>query len=133
MTSQAQKRVDMAACGLTAACLAHCLALPLVASLLPLLGAVAETEWVHWVFVVIAGPLAIVAFGRRGAPTTLRLLAIVGVLSLIAGAAGFPTHDWETALSVIGALCLASAHTLNAVKAAKAAGQGHSHPTAGRF
>jgi len=127
MALAAHRRIDVAACGLSAACLAHCLALPVAASLLPMLGPVADAEWIHWLFVVSAAPLAIVAFARRGTSTLLRLLAIAGVLLLIAGAAGVPDHDWETSLSVAGALCLAGAHTLNALKTTR---RGRSHPAA---
>ena len=42
---------DTVAIGLSGLCLAHCLALPIFASLLPIAGAWAEAAWVHWLFV----------------------------------------------------------------------------------
>jgi len=105
---------DFAACGLSAACLAHCLLLPVAASLAPILGTVAEAEWVHWVFVTLSAPLAIIAFWRPTASWTLRFLAVLGIVLLLAGACEFPSHHWEAADTVVGALFLATAHALNA-------------------
>ncbi|MBA3999449.1 MerC domain-containing protein [Brevundimonas sp.] len=105
---------DSLAIGVSGLCLTHCLALPLVASLLPLAGVWAETEWVHWLFVAIAAPVSLWAFSR---PVTrswsLAILAGSGLALLVAGVAAFPSHDWETGLTVAGALLLAGAHTLN--------------------
>ena len=109
-----RRRADFAGCGVSAACLAHCLALPFLASLAPALGPAAEAEWVHWLFVALAAPVAAYALTRPGATWASWTLAIAGVGALVAGAAEFPAHEWETPLSVSGALLLASAHLLNA-------------------
>lgn len=130
MKSVSRMHVDLAACGLSAACLAHCLALPMLASLLPLLGPAAETEWLHWLFVAIACPLALIAFGRRGVTVLMRIVAGAGVLLLVAGAAEFPSHEWETAMTVLGAVFLAGAHMLNALRFAR---RTHTHPAVDRL
>ena len=49
----------MAAIGLSIACLAHCLALPVAAAFLPVLGVGSEAAWAHWAFVAVAAPLSI--------------------------------------------------------------------------
>lgn len=108
---------DAVAIGLSGLCLAHCLVLPLAASVLPLLGAWAEAEWVHWGFVGLAAPVSFWTLMRaartHGLGTTTLSLAILGLALLIAGAAGYPDQDQETAVTVTGGLTLAAAHLLN--------------------
>lgn len=105
---------DSFAIGLSSLCLAHCLALPLVASLLPVAGAWAEAEWVHWLFVLLAAPVSLWTFLHPKRRTWLLIaLAGAGLALLVAGAAGFPSHELETRLSVAGGLVLAGAHILN--------------------
>jgi hypothetical protein len=105
---------DSVAIGLSGLCLIHCLALPLAASLLPILGAWAEAEWVHWLFVAVAAPLSLWTLTRdRPLQWSLLAPAALGVTLLLAGAAGLPDHDFETPLTVAGGLLLAAAHTLN--------------------
>lgn len=112
---------DGFALGLSSLCLAHCLALPLVASLLPLAGAWAEAEWVHWLFAALAAPLSFWALLRTSRPSPALLgLAVLGLSLLVAGAAGFPSHEAETPVSVAGSLALASAHILNWRRRARA-------------
>lgn len=105
---------DSFAIGLSGLCLAHCLALPLVVSLLPVAGAWAEAAWVHWLFVLVATPVSLWTFLH---PKTrawfLMGLAGGGLTMLVAGAAGFPAHELETPLSVVGGVMLAGAHLLN--------------------
>lgn len=103
---------DVAAISLSGLCLAHCLALPLVASLLPLAGATAEAPWVHWAFALTAAPISLWTLTRRPAAGPLGL-ALLGVGLLFAGAAEFPSHDTETLVTVAGGLIMAVAHILN--------------------
>lgn len=106
---------DGVAMSLSGLCLLHCLALPVLAVSLPVLGALAEAEWVHWLFVALAVPASALAllgsFGRGSA--SLIAGATVGIGLLIAGAAGWPDHDSETLLTVAGGLVLAGVHALN--------------------
>src|SRR5690606_30229671 len=102
--------------GLSLACLAHCLALPLAAAFLPVLGLGAEASWAHWAFVAVAAPLSVWTLGwpPRGALRPLPLsLAALGLTALVLGAAGWPGHEWETAVTVGGALLLSVAHGIN--------------------
>ena len=107
--------LDGSAIGLSGLCLAHCLVLPLLASLLPVLGAWARAEWVHLAFVAIAAPAAVLALLRpvRGAsaPPGLLALGLGGVGLLAVGAAG--SEALETPVTVAGSLVLASAHVWN--------------------
>jgi|SRR5579871_2748087 len=109
------RKLDVAACGLSLACLVHCLALPLAASLLPVLNLAAHAEWIHWAFFLVAAPIAGLALLRPGVSPYALYLASAGVLLLLAGAANVPSVSWGTPLSVAGALMLAMGHTINAL------------------
>lgn len=105
--------IDGAAISLSGLCVIHCLALPLLAAILPIAGMWAEAEWVHKVFVAAALPLsgfAIArAFSARG-QTVFIALALTGLSLLVASAFVEALHDYETLLTVAGALTLAAAH-----------------------
>lgn len=105
---------DSFAIGLSGLCLVHCLALPVAASLLPVLGAWTETEWVHWLFALMAAPISAWTL-MRPADRSWRVigLAALGLALLFAGAAEFPSHEMETPVTVAGSLFLAGAHILN--------------------
>ena len=113
--SSAAPVLDASAMTLSALCLIHCLALPVLAVSLPVFGVWAEAEWVHKAFVVfavlISGGLIIQSVVRRQT-LTFAGLAVSGLAFLIAGAFVEAFHDHETLLTVIGALLLASAHVI---------------------
>lgn len=110
--------LDAGAVALSSLCLLHCLALPLLAAALPLFGAWAEAEWVHWVFISMALPLTAFALWRahrqHALPALAWLGAGLGLALLLAGALEFPSHDSETAVTVTGSLMLAATHVWNA-------------------
>jgi hypothetical protein len=110
--------LDAGAIALSSLCLLHCLALPLLAAALPLMGVWAQAEWVHVVFVAIAAPTTGFALWRAHRQHPLPALAMAsaatGLLLLLAGAAGWPSHDAETPMTVAGSLMLASTHIWNA-------------------
>ncbi|MEO1039447.1 MAG: MerC domain-containing protein [Pseudomonadota bacterium] len=96
-------------------CILHCLALPLAAAALPLAGALAEAEWIHRLLVIMAALVAAFAFftDRTGTGRAqFALLAGGGVALLVAGAFVEVLHDWETPLTVAGAVLLSIAHIL---------------------
>jgi hypothetical protein len=109
--------LDASAVGLSALCLVHCLALPLLALALPLAASWARAEWVHVLFVSLAAPIALLALIDWSTlrPFSWRLIALAGAgLGLmLAGAVEFPTAGWERPLTVLGGLILASAHIFN--------------------
>ncbi|WP_312780569.1 MerC domain-containing protein [Brevundimonas sp.] len=117
MTARIQTWGDAAAIGLSALCMIHCLALPLLAAALPFLGLFTDAPWVHWVFAATAAPIAAwslsrpVSEGRRN--WTLLVLGSIGILLLFLAAAGLPGQDSETPLTILGGLLLATAHSLN--------------------
>ena len=115
--SRRAARSDMVAIGLSAACLVHCLVLPVAAAALPIFLSAAEAEWVHWLFVGLALPASILGVRHAHASArltmVLRLGACFGLCLLVMGALGWPKHEWETALTVIGGLVLAGTHTAN--------------------
>jgi len=106
-------RTDGAAICVSGLCILHCLALPFAASLLPIFGGIAENEWVHK-GLVIATPFLVAAALLRSCPGRDRVIftviALTGVAILFAAAFVHELHDFETPLTVIGALVLASAH-----------------------
>jgi hypothetical protein len=109
---------DAAAVALSAACLAHCLALPLLASMLPVLTAAEGGGWVHWAFALLAAPAAMVALRSRRTSAAaldagLQASAASGVALLAWGATRWPMAGWGTPLTVAGALVLAAVHVIN--------------------
>lgn len=109
--SRVTSGLDASAVCLSGLCLAHCLVLPALVSLLPILGAWTSAEWVHVVILLAAAPLAVFALRRSG--PVLIAAGAVGLLLLAGGAFGWPSHDWERPLSVAGGLALAGAHLAN--------------------
>lgn len=112
-----QRVLDATGVGLSALCLIHCLILPIAASVLPLLGVVAETEWVHWAFVALAAPVGILAIRpflyRRPINWIAPVTVCLGISLLFIGALDFPNHEWGAGFTVVGALSLSSAHIYN--------------------
>jgi hypothetical protein len=105
--------IDVSAITLSGLCVVHCLALPLLAAFLPLAGAWSEAEWVHKAFVALALPLSGFAIVRRLSGPDWKVfvgLAVAGLILLIAAAFMEALHEYETPLTVTGALMLASAH-----------------------
>ncbi len=105
--------LDAGAIALSALCLVHCLALPLFASTLPVLGTLAEAEWVHRLLVFLAAPIPIIAVvtdpkGRR--LVEFAILAFLGIGMLLSAAFIEALHDHETAITVVGACILSVAH-----------------------
>lgn len=109
---------DTSAVFLSGLCLIHCLALPLLASLLPLFASWNDAEWVHPVFVAIAAPLAGFVLWRshrvQRLPSLLWMIAAAGLLGLLLGALHWPSPAAETPMTVAGSLLLALAHIWNA-------------------
>ena len=106
-------KTDAIAVSLSTLCLMHCLAVPVMASALPLMGMVSEAEWLHQLVVLMTLPLAAGAYFTSQAPQIrLRfgLMACPGALCLLLGAFIEPLHDFEILLTVCGALLLGGAH-----------------------
>ncbi len=109
--------LDRAALFASAACMVHCLALPLLIAALPALSAVlAVPESFHvWVlaFAVPAAGIALVqGRSRHGASYPLGVGAM-GLLLLAVGAFAVGEGPLETPVTVAGSLLLAFAHIAN--------------------
>ena len=103
---------DRAATALSALCIVHCLALPLLASVLPFLSIVADAEWLHWIFAGLAIVIsASVPFRDVLARKSSFLIpAGLGILFLIGGLFADKIGADETILTVIGGVLVAFAH-----------------------
>jgi hypothetical protein len=107
------RAIDASAVTLSGLCLAHCLALPLLISVLPVTFQGLQSELFHQVLVLFAVPLAMLAgWGARHSKNALaiQVLLALGATGLILGAFVEPLHDYETLLTVLGALLLSVGH-----------------------
>ena len=104
--------VDGSAIVLSSLCLIHCLALPLLSAVLPVAGVWAEAEWVHKAFVISAIPFSLIGLSSKRLTVPIGILIASGIGFLLLGAFVESLHDYETQLTVIGALLLASGHAL---------------------
>ncbi len=91
----------------------HCLALPVLAALLPFaaLGSLAENHW-HWVFVALAAPVSIFAVyrSRQSQGFVYFLCAVAAGLTLLTSGVIVEGHDLQVGLTLLGAITLACAH-----------------------
>lgn len=108
---------DVAGIGVSMVCLAHCLALPFVATALPVLGALMEAEGAHWLMLALATPTAVIAMAplihQRGVRCIPLVAAGIGLAFMLAGALDLPSHAWGEMLTIAGVLSLSLAHILN--------------------
>ena len=121
MTQNTEKSTDWldgAAVGLSALCLVHCLALPLLVVGLPFLGEFAESH-LHYQLLVVVVPLSVFAlaigFRRHGDPRIV-IGGSLGMLLLIIGATVAHTELGLVAdrlFTIAGSLVLATAHWKN--------------------
>ncbi|MEJ2129681.1 MAG: MerC domain-containing protein [Woeseiaceae bacterium] len=119
--SRSTNWLDGAAVGLSALCLIHCLALPLVVAGLPFLAQFAEGH-LHKQMLVAVLPLSVVALGlgfRHHRNARIVATGFVGMTVLAIGATYAHDH-WGLAadrtFTISGALVLAVAHFYNSVQ-----------------
>ncbi len=113
MSAKSFSSIDASAVGLSAACLIHCLALPILAAALPAMGVLADNEQLHAGFVILAVLVSGLAIGQSlggGVRWGFIIVALTGLGFLVAGAFFERLEAQETMLTVIGALLLAGAH-----------------------
>ena len=119
--SKSTNWLDGAAVALSALCLVHCLALPLVVAGLPFLAQFSEGH-LHAQMLVVVLPLSSVALWlgfRRHRSRRIVSAGIVGMLALIIGATVAHSYLGLTAdrvFTVVGALVLATAHFYNSYR-----------------
>lgn len=106
-------RLDLYAAGLSALCLLHCLAPPLLVTIMPLVAQTAESELVHRLLVVATVPVSLLVVRK-----TLALQRngfFVGAVStglalLLLGAYSEDVSAYEEPVTVVGGMLLCSAH-----------------------
>jgi len=100
---------------LSSLCIVHCLFLPLLVTLLPVLAIGAEQEWIHQLLAIMAVPVSGLAFIKsKKNPFTplIRLSLITGIAMLIVSAFWIEQETPETLITVTGALLLLLGHGL---------------------
>jgi hypothetical protein len=114
--------LDGAAVVLSALCLVHCLALPLIVIGVPFLAQFAEGH-LHLQMLVVVLPLSTLALGigyRRHRNSRILYAGMVGMLLLIIGATVAHAQLGliaDRAFTICGSLTLATAHFFNSVRA----------------
>ena len=112
MTPSRSAVIDAPAIAFSGLCFIHCLILPVLSAALPSLGVLAEAEWLHKGFVFAALPFSLIALASKQTSLLAGGLIVVGFSLLVAGAFVEALHDYETLLTVIGAIVLASGHVV---------------------
>lgn len=119
-THKLSSRLDKIAVALSGICLVHCLALPVLIMLFPLLGAtLIDHETFHQLILVVVLPTSVIALGmgyRRHRSNRVAVLGALGAGALIAAA--FALHalhaeHLERWVTVAGGVLLAIAHIGN--------------------
>ena len=106
-------RLDLYAAGLSALCLLHCLALPLLVTIMPLVAQTAESELVHQLLVVATVPVSLRVICTTFAVHRNRLFiaVVLGGLGLLMLAAFVEAVSaYEEPITVVGGVLLCSAH-----------------------
>ena len=105
--------VDSYAISLSGLCMVHCLLPLLIPVTLPIAEGFFASEWVHRFLVLLAAPAAfcVIAQSRRSLSSiTASVLIGAGFLLLLAGAFMEALENYETRLTVCGAVALAAGH-----------------------
>jgi len=117
---QLSRNFDQIAIALSAICLVHCLAVPVLVAVLPIAAlSFGDSQHFHGLMLWLVVPTSVVGFGmgyRSHGRAGLVVLGAVGVV-VLAAAAVYGHDSWpeplEVAVSVAGSLLLAGAHWLN--------------------
>lgn len=119
-TTKASSLLDSLAIALSGLCLVHCLALPVLIALFPLLSVnLVDHETFHQIILIAVVPTTAIALAsgyRRHQRLLVAVLGISGVAALAFAAFALHAahaHGMETWVTVAGGLILASAHVLN--------------------
>jgi peptidoglycan/LPS O-acetylase OafA/YrhL len=112
--------VDRIGIFVSAACLLHCLATPIVLSLLAVyahfLPSEERTHRILALFITILGVTALLTGYRRHKRPSVLVLMTAGLLFILAGAFfgdRLPSHWDEVAITLAGSSCLIAAHRIN--------------------
>lgn len=106
-------RLDLYAAGLSGLCLLHCLTLPLLVTVMPLVAQTAESELVHRLLVAATVPVSLRVIWKTSAVHRKRLFVavVLGGLGLLLLAAFVePVSAYEEPVTLVGGVLLCSAH-----------------------
>jgi len=106
-------RLDLCAAGLSTLCLVHCLALPLLVSLLPLAAQSVESHLLHRILAAVAVPVSVRVMWKAlpvGGYGLFVATASTGLALLLVGAFVEALSAYEEPITVTGAVLLGSAH-----------------------
>ena len=106
-------RLDLYAVGLSTLCVLHCVALPVLVALMPVVGQAAQNELVHRVLVFVAVPVSLRVIWKTRPLARNRLFvgaALVGLGLLLLAAFMEALSPYEEPITVAGAALLGSAH-----------------------
>lgn len=107
------RRLDLYAASLSALCLIHCALLPLLAVAIPAAMVVADLEWLHRTFAVLAAPVTLWVVRqalREGNQQPFVVAALVGLGALLVGAFVEAVGEHEEWITIVGACLLGGAH-----------------------
>ena len=128
-----QRRLDAAGLAISGICLVHCLALPLVAVLVPAaaFGFDHDTDHAfHWVLLGLAAPISSLALWRGAVRTSnwrWLKLGSVGLLLMLLGVLHVFGANSEVAVTMFGVTLLAFAHVKNFLQTYHRSHAGHSY------
>ena len=112
-------RLDLCAIGLSTLCVLHCVALPVLAALMPVAAQAAESELVHRVLVVAAVPVSLRVIWKTLPVAGNRLFvgaALVGLGLLLLAAFVEAVAPYEEPITIVGAALLGLAHLWRCVR-----------------
>ena len=102
---------DLCAAALSSTCILHCLALPLLAAMLPVTSQLVDNHVVHLVLVLLAVPVTLWVVrseGLTGSGQVFSPLALSGLALMLAAVTLW--EEFEAALTLIGGTMLGGAH-----------------------
>ena len=112
-------RLDMFAVGLSALCVIHCVALPLLVAILPVIAQAAENELVHKLIVVAAVPVSLRVIWKTLPLSENKLfigVVFAGLALLLLAAFIEAVSAYEQPITIAGAALLSSAHIWHLVR-----------------
>lgn len=106
-------RLDLYAAGLSTVCVLHCVALPVLVALMPVVAQAADNELVHRLLVIAAVPVSLRVIWKTRPLSGNRLFvsaALVGLGLLLLAAFMEALAPYEEPITVTGGVLLGSAH-----------------------
>ena len=112
-------RLDFFAIGISALCVIHCVALPLLVAIMPVIAQAAENELAHKLIVLAAVPVSLRVVWKTLPLNGNKLfvgVVLAGLTLLILAAFIEALETYEQPFTIAGALLLSSAHIWHIVR-----------------